>query len=308
MCTGVDIFKVEFVCFLSLRINVFNFGKFSVIISSKITFLHSFYPLLLSPLWRGSLRIPSCVPSLISQSQARDWEPPIYFPRAVLWSVYGLCLESWRMEPTADILCCLWGFVYTLCGSTCTAFAEAHMHCLGSMCGVLGAALASWGCCRWEVPQDSRAGLLVESESQLVGPMAGFWDPSGGCYEPLWVFPDSSSLRTIQLCQFPQWSGWGKKEVGFLGNISPVWGSQVLTLLSFSPMGEIAGKCLSWQWAVPPCEEGVTQVKWNCFSHPLQCVCPWILNGVLETFHWTPGFSQRYSHPWMVVKLVFLSG
>lgn len=198
MCTGVDIFKVEFVCFLSLRINVFNFGKFSVIISSKITFLHSFYPLLLSPLWRGSLRIPSCVPSLISQSQARDWEPPIYFPRAVLWSVYGLCLESWRMEPTADILCCLWGFVYTLCGSTCTAFAEAHMHCLGSMCGVLGAALASWGCCRWEVPQDSRAGLLVESESQLVGPMAGFWDPSGGCYEPLWVFPDSSSLRTIQ--------------------------------------------------------------------------------------------------------------
>ena len=142
--------KIGSVCFLSQRVNVFiNFGKFSVTISSKIAFLHSFYSFLLSPLWRGGLRTP-CVPSLISQSQARCWEPSMYFLRAVLWSGQGLCLEPSRVEANADAcmlsvgVCMhpLWEYTHIICEGS---------HGRSCICGMLGTELASWGCGKWAV-------------------------------------------------------------------------------------------------------------------------------------------------------------
>ena len=46
-------------------------------------------------------------------------------------------------------------------------------------------------------------------------------------------------LQTIQLCQFPQYAGWGRIKVGLMASVSQGWGNPALTSLSLSPVGEI---------------------------------------------------------------------
>lgn len=66
-------------------------------------------------------------------------------------------------------------------------------------------------------------------------------------------FPCSLLSQTIQL-----WcSGSGEKVVGLLGSILHSWGSQTLTMLSLSPVGDIVGwRGFSWPWTMVPWRKG----------------------------------------------------
>ena len=52
---------------------------------------------------------------------------------------------------------------------------------------------------------------------------------------------ETRCLQTIQWCQFPQCSGWGRIKVGLMASVSQGWGNPALTSLSLSSVGEITG-------------------------------------------------------------------
>lgn len=117
------------------------------------------------------------------------------------------------------------------------------------------------------------------------------------------LFPNSSFYRL--LCLSLQQSEWCEAEVGLLGNICPGWGSQALTLLSLSPMGEIAGQGPLLVLSVPP-RGRVTEMKWNGFSDSPQCICFCILKRVLEFLTGLTGSHKGiYIHAWLP-ELMFL--
>ena len=106
-------------------------------------------------------------------------------------------------------------------------------------------------------------------------------------------------------------SAWDKREKGLFGSVLHSQRRWVLTnMFSFSQMGEIMRR-VSLPLKYAACGGGVMQVKSNCSSYPLQCIQSWITfcsNSVLELLCWTPGLKQRFSHLWLIVKLVLSRG
>lgn len=101
------------------------------------------------------------------------------------------------------------------------------------------------------------------------------------------------------------WVGWNKSWL--LGQCLTRLGKQDAHSTFTFPHGRnhrLRGSPLALSYAAL----GEGWLKWNCFSYPLQCIYLWIFcsSDVLESFHWTPGFPQRYSHPWWLSKLMFI--
>ena len=86
-------------------------------------------------------------------------------------------------------------------------------------------------------------------------------------------------------------------ETGLLGSIWHSWGSGSLMMLLFPLWG------LSWHWAEPLWEKSDICRVWLFSASVIRLFAP--LEGLGPLF-WTSKFSQRHSHPGVVVKMMFL--
>lgn len=120
--------------------------------------------------------------------------------------------------------------------------------------------------------------------------------------------PFSLLLTVLRFLSYAnQCSGWDETELCLLGNIPQCSGSWVHTLLSHSPMGTIMISLGSELCCI---EEKETQIKWNCFSYPLQCICSQIFcsTKVLKLLRCTPRLLYRCSHLGVVAKIDIFMG
>lgn len=136
--------------------------------------------------------------------------------------------------------------------------------------------------CRQQAPSCSCAGLLIESKCK-------FWML---CSQPL---PTSRPSHHIIILS-------GHKKVGLMGSVPHDW-SWAFSMLSLSAKEKWWPKWVSFGMEVfCPREVWKSKVKpfLHYLIHVIQILCP---SDVLDLLHWTPRFPQRYSCPWVIVKI-----
>ena len=146
--------------------------------------------------------------------------------RSRLYSSYQSC----RVELQPISVCCPWGCVYAICTGLCVPFGGVCAHCLWRLAYLVAgthwsAARMHWsveGSWRWGVLWGSWVGLILESASQSVASVAGFWDPCSSCLEPLSICSSSIFHQTMQPCWSFQWYERGEGDVD---NLLQGWGT-----------------------------------------------------------------------------------
>ena len=129
----------------------------------------------------------------------------------------GMCVCRWHglCVPFGGVCAhCLWRLAYLVTG---TYWSAAGMH--WSVGG-------SW---RWGVLWGSWVGLVLESASQAVASVSGFWDPCSSCLEPLSICSSSIFCQTIQPCWSCPWYEWGEGEVDNLPQAEKPYTHSALT-------------------------------------------------------------------------------
>ena len=173
-----------------------------------------------------------------------------------------------------------------------------HVQCLG------------WPWTRWQNPHVMCPQWFVDRSPDrvcegIIGSASLWYVPNPGCYSP------SSSLPLSHAAHLSILDSFLLKKVGFFDlntqsgeagcslacSNFPLWvKSQAREggVVVDSPDTELGGRVM---W-----------VRWNCSSFSLQFIQCWLFspfNSVLEFLCWTPGLSQRYSCPCVIVKITF---
>ena len=157
---------------------------------------------------------------------------PFIFPRAKPWCVQGCILPITPAELScSQYLSAVHGDVcVTSAQAVCAIWGSVCAHCLwrlaylaaGTCWSAAGVAWWAGGSWRWGVLWGSWVGLVLESASQSVASVAGFWDTCSSCLDPLSICSSPIFLQTIQPCWSSQWYEWGEGE-GEVYNILQGW-------------------------------------------------------------------------------------
>lgn len=205
------------------------------------------------------------------------------------------------MTPVGYYMCPLHRFVLTSCGSfcvqVCTLSVKAYMTVYRGGC-------ACWPV-KWELSGEESCRLASQwrSMSQLVGPVAGFWDLCRDGYESLTFFHGPSSTQTLQLC-------WPLSDLSEAMQKGASWPTTCsaqgagCSLFPLSPMGHVCAGEVSPDTEVCRLAGEMSQLKWNF----LILFSASVLRNFAQMDYWhlstvLPGSHKNIAHPWKVVKI-----
>ena len=141
----------------------------------------------------------------------------------------------------------------------------------------------------------------MESKQRLERSSELCWVPGPGCCDP-----SCSQLLTCS-DHLSILSGARKKWSFWAACCTAGEAKCALTVLSFSPVGEVPG----WRRSVLTLSCAMLQEKWPRWNETSSFFRESVLRNcaksMLEPFRWTSGFPQIYSHPWVVVKISVVS-